>query len=169
MPDPICKAAIELVKHFEGLSLDAYLCPAGIPTIGYGHTAGVSLGQRITAEKAEALLADDLAAAAAAVDALVTVPLTGGQRGALASFVFNLGRGNFQSSTLLKRLNGGDPEGAAGEFGRWVNATVQGRKTKLPGLVKRREAETLLFRRNLFLTRMAAADPMPQAVDTPAA
>lgn len=164
MPDPICKAAIDLVKHFEGLSLDAYLCPAGIPTIGYGHTAGVALGQSITAERAETLLSGDLAAAAAVVDALMTVPLTGGQRGALASFVFNLGRANFQSSTLLKRLDMGDHEGAAGEFGRWIYATVNGKKTRLPGLVKRREAEALLFRRNLFLTRIATADPMPQAV-----
>lgn len=79
-PDPICKAAIDLVKHFEGLSLDAYLCLAGIPTIGYGHTAGVTLGQSITAERAEALLSRDLAAAAAVVDRVVTVPVSGGQR-----------------------------------------------------------------------------------------
>jgi lysozyme len=164
MPDPICKAAIDLVKHFEGLSLDAYLCPAGIPTIGYGHTAGVTLGQSITAGRAETLLSRDLAAAAAVVDRLVTVPVNNGQRGALASFVFNLGRSSFQSSTLLKRLNVGDYEGAASEFARWVYATVNGRKTQLPGLVKRRGAEALLFRRNLFLTRIAAADPMPQAV-----
>lgn len=164
MPDPICKAAIDLVKHFEGLSLDAYLCPAGIPTIGYGHTAGVTLGQSITAGRAETLLSRDLAAAAAVVDRLVTVPVNNGQRGALASFVFNLGRSSFQSSTLLKRLNMGDDEGTASEFARWVYATINGRKTQLPGLVKRREAEALLFRRNLFLTRIAAADPMPQAV-----
>lgn len=164
---PICKAAINLVKHFEGLSLNAYLCPAGIPTIGYGHTTGVTLGQTITAEAAVVLLAEDLAAAAAVVDALVTVPVNDGQRGALSSFVFNLGRGNFQSSTLLKRLNMSDYEGAAGEFGRWVNATVNGRKTRLPGLVRRREAEALLFRRNFFLTRIAAAEPMPQAIDPP--
>lgn len=167
MTDPICKAAIDLVKHFEGLSLDAYLCPAGVPTIGYGHTAGVKPGQRITAETAEKLLAGDLAATAAVVDRLVKVPVSDGQRGALASFVFNLGQTNFQSSTLLKLLNMGDYEGSAGQFVRWVFATVDGRKTRLPGLVKRREAEALLFRRNLFLTRIAAADPMPQAVDVP--
>ena len=145
MTKPVCQAAIDLVKHFEGLYLNAYLCPAGVPTIGYGHTEGVKMGQTITAQQAEDFLAGDLAGAAADVDRLVTVALNDDQRGALASFVFNLGAGSLQSSTLLKLLNAGDYAGAAGQFGRWVYATVNGKPTKLPGLVARRAAEAALF------------------------
>ncbi len=142
---PVCQAAIDLVKHFEGLYLTAYRCPAGVPTIGYGHTAGVAMGETITAAQAEAFLSADLTAAAAQVDRLVTVALNPDQRGALASFVFNLGAGSLASSTLLKLLNAGDYAGAAGQFGRWVYATVNGVKTQLPGLVARRAAELALF------------------------
>lgn len=142
---PVCQAAVDLVKHFEGLYLKAYLCPAGVPTIGYGHTAGVKMGQTITADQADGLLASDLTDAAGRVDALVKVPLNDDQRGALSSFVFNLGAGSLQSSTLLKLLNAGDYAGAAGQFGRWVYATVNGKPTRLPGLVARRAAEAALF------------------------
>ncbi len=142
---PVCQAAVDLVKHFEGLYLTAYRCPAGVPSIGYGHTAGVAMGETITAEQAEAYLSADLTSAAGQVDKLVTVPLNDDQRGALSSFVFNLGAGNLGSSTLLKMLNAGDYAGAAGQFGRWVYATVNGVKTELPGLVARRAAESALF------------------------
>lgn len=141
MTPPVCQEAVDLVKQFEGLYLSVYLCPAGVPTIGYGHTAGVALGQTITAEQAEQFLTTDLTSAAASVDRLVKVALTPQQRGALASFVFNLGAGNLQDSTLLKLLNGGDYAGAAGEFGKWVHADGK----VLPGLVRRRAAEAALF------------------------
>ncbi|MGF7178478.1 lysozyme [Azospirillum doebereinerae] len=154
---PVCAAAIALVKQAEGLYLTAYRCPAGVPTIGYGHTAGVTeadIGwRRITEPQAEALLADDLTKAAAAVDRLVTVPINADQRGALASFVFNLGAGSLVGSTLLKLLNRRDYAGAAGQFGAWVKASVRDKKTgivakvTLPGLVTRRAAERALFER----------------------
>ncbi|MBK3800470.1 glycoside hydrolase family protein [Azospirillum brasilense] len=137
--------ALALVRHFEGLKLSAYLCPAGVPTIGYGRTAGVQMGQTITAAQAEVFLRADMAAAAAQVDKLVMVPLTDQQRGALASFVFNLGAGALRDSTLRSMLNKGDYKGAAGQFGRWVYATVNGEKVQLPGLKKRRAAEKTLF------------------------
>ncbi|MBP2310484.1 glycoside hydrolase family protein [Azospirillum melinis] len=138
-------ATIALVQHFEGLYLEAYLCPAGVPTIGYGHTAGVELGQVITRVKAEEFLLDDMSNALAQVDALVKVPVTDDQRGALGSFTFNLGAGNLASSTLLKRLNLGDVDGAGREFARWTKAKVDGRTIDLPGLVARRAAEAALF------------------------
>ncbi|NUB13694.1 glycoside hydrolase family protein [Azospirillum brasilense] len=144
-PRDIHPDALALVRHFEGLYLSAYLCPAGVPTIGYGHTAGVRMGQTITSLQAEVFLRADMAEAAAAVDRLVTVPLTDRQCGALASFVFNLGAGALGSSTLLRLLNQGDYEGAAGEFAKWVYATVNGKKVQLPGLKKRRAAEKALF------------------------
>lgn len=141
MTEPVCQAAVDLVKHFEGLYLNAYLCPAGVPTIGYGHTEGVKLGQTITAAQAEAFLSADLTDAARQVDKLVKVPLTANQRGALASFVFNLGAGSLASSTLLKLLNAKDYAGAAAQFDQWVHAAGK----VLPGLVKRRAAERELF------------------------
>lgn len=143
---PVCSAAVNLVKHFEGLNLTAYLCPAGVPTVGFGHTGpDVRLGMTITEAQAEQLLAADLAEAAGHVDALVKVVLNDDERGALSSFVFNLGAGSLASSTLLKLLNSGDREGAAIQFGRWVYATVNGAPTRLLGLVARRAAEAALF------------------------
>lgn len=144
-PREIHHDALDLVRRSEGLYLKAYLCPAGVPTIGYGHTAGVRMGQTITSLQAEVFLRADMADAAAQVARLVKVPLTDRQRGALASFVFNLGAGSLQESTLLRLLNQRDYAGAAGQFGRWVFATVNGVKTELPGLVKRRAAEAKLF------------------------
>jgi lysozyme len=133
--------ALELIKRFEGLRLTAYKCPAGVYTIGYGHTNGVQRGQRCTELQAELWLMDDLREAEQAVDYLTRVPLTDNQRGALVSFVFNVGGGNFAASTLLKKLNAGDYAGAASEFARW-NKT--GGKI-LPGLTTRRQAEAVLF------------------------
>ncbi|AWJ87615.1 muraminidase (plasmid) [Azospirillum sp. TSH58] len=145
IPRDIHPDALALVRHFEGLYLRAYLCPAGVPTIGYGHTAGVRMGQTINGLQAEVFLRADMADAARDVDRLVKVPLTDRQRGALASFVFNLGAGALGSSTLLRLLNQGDYDGAAAEFPKWVYATVNGVKKQLDGLKKRRAAEMALF------------------------
>ena len=83
IPRAVCQAAIDLVKHFEGLHLKAYLCPVGVPTVGYGHTGpDVRLGMTITKAQAEQLLAADLAEAAAAVDKYVRAPLPENPRGA---------------------------------------------------------------------------------------
>lgn len=160
MTQPVCQEAVDLVKHFEGLYLKAYLCPAGVPTIGYGHTAGISLGQTIDEAQADAFLAEDLGDAAASVDHLVTVAVNPQQRGALASFAFNLGAGALEDSTLLRLLNQGDYAGAAGQFGLWVHSSVDGRKVVLQGLVKRRAAEAALFQGQAdFLN----AEPTPVA------
>lgn len=167
MPHAVCKAAIDLVKHFEGLYLTAYLCPAGVPTIGYGHTDGVRMGQTITEAQADAFLAADLAEVAADVDRYVKVLLTDDQRSALASFVFNLGAGSLASSTLLRKLNVGDAAGAAAEFGRWTKARVGGQMVDLPGLVARRAAEQALFESKAFQAPDATPHPMPQAVTAP--
>lgn len=132
---------LELIKHYEGFSAQAYKCPANIWTIGYGHTAGVTEGQTITAEQGEQLLKKDLAHAERSVNSLVKVTLNQSQFDALVSFVFNLGSGNFQSSTLLKKLNQQDFDGAALEFKKWVKSNG----SVLPGLVKRRNSEAELF------------------------
>lgn len=135
--------AKDLIKRFEGLKLIAYKCPADIPTIGWGHTKGVIMGDKITEAQAESFLDYDIHWANKAVDDLVKVPLTDNQRAALISFVFNLGKGNLMGSTLLRKLNTGDYAGAAKEFDKWVYAG----KVKLNGLVARRKAERELFER----------------------
>lgn len=132
---------LTLIKHFEGLRLWAYQCSANVWTIGYGHTADVRPGDVITPEQADAFLRQDVADAERAVSRFVRVPLTQCQFDALVSFVFNLGVENFRTSTLLKKLNAGDHDSAAQEFGRWIHA---GGKT-MPGLVRRREAERAMF------------------------
>ena len=131
----------ELIKSFEGLELEAYLCPADIWTIGYGHTGNVKEGDSITKAEAEALLDKDLRTFRNGVKRLVKVPLNENQFGALVSFAYNLGLGSLQNSTLLKMLNAGDYTGAADQFLRWNKS---GGKV-LTGLVRRREAERAVF------------------------
>ncbi len=135
------KKGLDLIKSYEGLQLNAYICPAGKLTIGYGHTSTVKRGQSITINEAEHLLRLDCAIFVSAINNLVRVRLTENQFAALVSFVYNVGVQNFKDSTLLKKLNRGDYDGAALEFARWKMA---GGRT-LPGLVRRREAEKLLF------------------------
>ncbi len=135
------RAGLGLVKTFEGCKLTAYLCPAGVPTIGYGRTTGVKLGQKITQAQADAWVVSEYDEFEAKVRRIVTVPLTDNQLGALTSFAYNLGTGALASSTLLRLLNAGDYAGAAAQFGRWNKA---GSKV-LAGLTKRRTAEAALF------------------------
>ncbi|MDX2211670.1 MAG: lysozyme [Oculatellaceae cyanobacterium bins.114] len=137
----INQAGLDLIKQFEGLRLEAYLCPAKVPTIGYGTTAGVKMGDRITAEQAEDLLRKDVEKFEKAVNSAVTVPLTDNQFSALVSFTYNLGAGALQKSTLLKLLNQGNYEAAAQEFLKWNKAAGK----VLPGLTRRRQAEQALF------------------------
>lgn len=142
------EAGRALVREYEGFRAEAYLCPAGVWTIGYGHTAGVKRGDRVTQEQAEALLTRDLSLAAAVVERLITAPLSDNQLAALASFVFNLGHGALAASTLRKRLNAGDYASVPEELAKWVMAKdpATGLRRRLPGLVKRRAAEAALWR-----------------------
>jgi len=137
---------VELIKNHEGLVLKAYLCPAGVWTIGYGHTAGVKSWDSISPEQAEEFLKQDLKSSEMSVMRLVQKPLNQNQFDALVSFVFNVGAGNFQSSTLLKRVNANpnNPD-IRGEFGRWIH----GGGKVLPGLIKRRKEEADLFFSNI--------------------
>lgn len=138
----VSEKGINLIKNFEGCRLEAYKCPAGIWTIGYGHTGlTVHQGLKITQKEADNLLKTDLIVHCNNVTKLVKVPLTQNQFDALVSFEFNIGYGAFNSSTLLKLLNQGKYTDAANQFGRWVYTN----KKVLPGLVKRRAAEKELF------------------------
>jgi lysozyme len=147
MTNPPSDAALDLIKRFEGCRLVPYRDAVGIWTIGYGATYGLDR-KRVTADhppltdqQAEELLARDTLRFAAAVDRLVKVPVAINQRGALASFAFNLGAGALQSSTLLKRINSMEWDDVPHQFGRWVSAGGR----RLPGLVRRRRAEAELW------------------------
>lgn len=135
-------AGVALVREFEGCRLDAYRCPAGIPTIGYGATGpDIRMGMKWTQEEADERLAEDLARFAEGVERLVLVDLTDNQFAALVSFAYNVGLGALAGSTLLRKLNADDFQGAADQFARWN----KGGGRVLPGLVRRRAAERDLF------------------------
>ena len=147
MARQINEAGRALVKQFEGYRAEAYRCPAGVWTIGYGHTGGVKRGYTVTPEQAEALLASDLSRAGLEVERLVTVPLSDNQFASLCSFDFNLGASTLANSTLLKRLNAGNYAAVPGELAKWVKVRDPrtGRKKTMAGLVKRRAAEAELW------------------------
>lgn len=133
---------LDLIKKYEGCQLKAYLCPAGVWTIGYGHTGSdVKEGLVILQSRADEYLKSDLETAEHAITAYCLHPLTQNQFDALASFVFNIGTGNFKSSTLLKRINANMMGLAAFEFPKWNKAKGK----VLQGLVDRRESERQLF------------------------
>lgn len=129
--------ALGTVSYFEGKENSAYRDPVGIVTICYGHTGTARIGQTLSDEECKELLAGDLGDAFDAVDEHVEVELPPTRRAALASFIYNVGEGAFQRSTLLRKLNAGQARQACEELLRWVYA--KGRK--LPGLVTRRRAE----------------------------
>lgn len=132
---------LEKLMEMEGCRLAAYRDAAGVPTIGYGHTAGVRMGDRISQQRAKALLRQDVEAVMRQVRAL-DVARTEAQLEALTSFAFNLGIARLRSSTLLKVIRqGGSKQAIQREFKRWVYAGGR----KLSGLVKRREWEASHF------------------------
>lgn len=142
----ISDRGLELIKLSEGYSDKAYSDPIGIPTIGYGtirvNGRPVTLGMTCTKEEASCWLKEHVESIAQrALDSLVRVPLTQNQADALLSFIYNVGAGNFEKSTLLKFLNEGKYEQAADQLLRWNRA---GGKV-LPGLTARRLEERALF------------------------
>lgn len=135
-------AGLAILKSCEGLALKAYLCPAKVWTIGYGHTGPeVKAGQIISELEAERLLRADLARFERAVESAVTVPLTDNQFAACVSLAFNIGAGAFAKSGLVRLLNAKDYTGAAEQFRRWTKGGGQ----VLPGLTARRDTERALF------------------------
>jgi lysozyme len=176
-------AGANLVKHFEGCKephegkFKAYKCPAGVLTIGWGHTnhhgRKFDTTTRWTAEHCHEAFLEDMEGFEVAVRRLVTVPLEPWQFDALVSFTYNCGEGNLSKSTLLKKVNAGDFEGAALEFHKWN----KGGGKVLPGLTRRRASEALLFQNITDANYDGKADPggkpaiepMAQAVDAPEA
>lgn len=141
------RAGFDLIKRFEGFRGGRYLCPAGKPTIGYGHVIqpGDAFNEPITEEFAEKLLLRDVARFEARVIALIHTDITENQLAALVSLAYNIGVAALRESILLRLINTHNMRSAALEFGRWNHATVDGEKVVLDGLTARRKAERELF------------------------
>jgi len=141
----ITQEGLDLIKRFEGFSPTIYICPAGYPTIGYGHVICDKEKERFAAgidqEEGEKLLRQDVYWAERGVLRLIDVPLTDGQFDALVSFTYNLGAGALQRSTLRRKVNREAHEEVPAQLMRWVWAGGR----KLQGLVVRRSAETLKY------------------------
>ena len=139
----ISQDGLDLIKRFEGFSRTVYVCPAGYPTIGYGHVvkSDEDFTVGIDAEQADELLRQDAGIAERAILRLINVPLTDGQFDALVSFTYNLGGGALQRSTLRRKVNRENHTEVPEQFLRWVWAG--GRQLK--GLIRRRAAESQLY------------------------
>lgn len=155
----ISSKGLDLIKEYEGLRLKAYKCPAGIPTIGYGHTDSVTMDMLITKEQADLFLQEDVSGTEDAVYDLCAFPPTQHQFDAMVCLAFNIGTGAFAKSTVLKKFNAGDVLGASKAFTLWNKATVGGEKRELPGLTRRRQAEAALF---LEGGETFVPEPLPQ-------
>ena len=132
---------IDLIKHFEGCELKAYKCPAGVWTIGYGHTKGVEPEDEWSEDHANHMLEVELEEYEGYVSKYVTAPLGQNQFDALVSWTYNLGGGNLSASTMLKVLNAGEYDEVPNQMLRWNKA---GGKV-LEGLTRRRQAEADMF------------------------
>lgn len=148
---------VALIKQWEGYRPDAYLCPAGVWTIGYGTTGGVREGQRISQAEAERMLRMDLRRFENIVEDAVTVRLTDAQFGALVSLTYNIGGEAFRTSTLLRKLNAGDYAAVPQELMRWNR--VAGRVSR--GLTNRRAAEAGLWARGDYVSSRDKAPVAP--------
>lgn len=142
IPVGISQKGIDLIKEFEGFRAKSYKCPAGVWTIGYGHTAGVKPGMTVTREQGEAMLRKDLKIYERHVaEALGDTKTSQGQWDALVSFCYNAGPGNLRKSSMLRLHKQGKFKAAAEAFMAWT----KGGGRVLPGLVRRRKAERALY------------------------
>lgn len=158
----ISRAAIDLIKRFEGYRAKAARLPDGRWTIGYGHTLTAREGAEVSEKDAEALLLYDLISVAHTVNDLTYTPLNQNQFDALCCFAFNIGLDNFRRSAVLRRLNEGQLLQAACGMELWRKADFEGERIVIDALVRRRAAE-----KTLFLTPMDGWVPAPSPVLRP--
>jgi len=175
------KAGEELITQSEDIRLKAYLCPAGIPTIGRGHTDGVTMedvrtGRTITAEQERSLFKSDMVKWEKAVRACLTRVPDENQLAAMISLAFNIGMGSpkvpgFSTSTVLKAFNAGDDAAAARAFSMWNKYRKDGKLVVSEGLTLRRAREAALFltptARQEYDDAVSGAASMPQSVEPP--
>ena len=175
-------AGARLIKHFEGCKephqgkVKAYKCPAGVTTIGWGTTGhGITMNTVWTQGECDEIFLKDMEKFEKSVRNLVRVHLTPWQFDALVSFQYNTGglmihdskTGKAKPSTLLRLVNELKFEEATQEFHKWNKATVNGKKVVLPGLMRRRACEALMFQNTPDENYDGKPDPMPQAVEPP--
>ena len=138
----ISETGLDLIKSFELCRLEAFLpTPHDVWTIGWGHTAGVKEGDTCTQEQADEWLKGDVGKSEGCVNGAVTVPMTQGEFDACVSLCYNIGCTAFRNSTLVKKLNASDYDGAAAQFQVWNKQN----HLELAGLTRRRKAEQELF------------------------
>lgn len=135
------QAGLDLLKSFEGFRGEAYLDPVGIPTIGYGFTKGVLMGDKMTTIEADARLQQEVAEFENGVKAMCTRLPTENQLAAMTCLAYNIGLHAFGGSTVLRRHDAGELYAAAGAFILWNRAGGR----EMPGLTRRREAERALY------------------------
>lgn len=163
------KAGLELTKKWEGCKLEAYLCPAGVWTIGYGTTTGavpgvtVKKGMKITKQKAEDLLSTGMKRYEQAVRDSVKVNMTSNQSAALSVFTYNIGVAGFKGSSALREINKSNYDIVPIKMALWNKARVNGELVVLKGLVNRRADEA-----NLFMTPDAQVEEIPVPMGTKA-
>jgi lysozyme len=171
----INQATVDLVKRWEGFKARAYICPAGVLTVGYGTTnrAGIP-GVQITRDtvvnkfQAEEWLRLGLEKFGADIRPHITAPINENEFGAFVSLAYNIGPKAFRGSSALRHFNAGDKAKAAAAIKLWNKATVDGKRVVLPGLVSRRNDEVALFQTPVALARPTLTPPESPAVPAPA-
>jgi lysozyme len=142
----INRLGIQLIQAFEGRKLEAYQDQRGVWTIGVGHTHGVYPGMTMTDDQVDQALQDDLSNAEGVVDSATgQCPTTSNQYAAMVSLCFNIGSGNFRASSVLRYHQAGNYQVAAGHFLDWNKTHINGVLTEVPGLTRRRKAESQLY------------------------
>lgn len=167
----ISDKGIALIKKWEGCSLSAYLDVVGVATIGFGSITypdgrAVQLGDKITQEQAEALLVRECETKCQTISKLISVGVSQNEFDALTSLVYNIGEGAFADSTLLRKLNGSDHQGAAEQFLVWNKGTIDGVKVEIEGLTNRRKDEKRFFESDQASGQPISLDPSPQELAT---
>lgn len=137
----ISQEGVALIKKFEGCELDAYQDSVGVWTIGYGHTKEVKEGDKINKDEADYLLQEEMIEYESYINDMVDVDLNQSQYDSMCAWVYNLGPSNLGSSTMLRVLNEGKYDEVPQQMKRWNKANGE----VLDGLIRRREAEALLF------------------------
>ena len=155
---PIAWEAIAEIARSESCKLKAYRCPAGVPTIGWGHTRGVKMGDACTQEQADAWLVEDLTEFTDGVRRVLKRDASESELGALVSLAYNIGLSGFSRSTVLKRHNEGDRQSAARAFALWNKSRINGVLQVVDGLTSRRAREAALYLSD-------DSQPMPQEVE----
>lgn len=176
VPDPslpwaISYAGVLMLADLEKLTFEPYVCPAGVPTNGWGETDGVTMDMKPwTKAIADQRFVESVAERAGVIKRLVTVPLNPNQLAALVILVYNIGEGNFTTSTVRRALNKGDYESAARAFGLFNQAEnpKTGKKEVMPGLTARRAHEKALFLTPVPEDGPSASPQVVAAESTPA-